>query len=256
MGIAIIAGIFGLFIGSLLNVIHYRFGAWKSIIFGRSHCMKCKHLLAWFDLVPVVSFVSLNGRCRYCHKKISGQYPLVELLAGFSTFVIWLGATPNSFVGYLHLILLLVFAYSIVLMVIDDFKSMEVPDVLFLTSFISGVLAAISSNQAFSSTIYGVLVAAGPLALLVFFSREKWMGWGDVFIAIPIGVILGFPLGLTWLYLSFILGGAIGLVLLSLKIKGRKDPVPFIPILFISFLIVYLWGNQIVDWYMHLSYSI
>jgi prepilin signal peptidase PulO-like enzyme (type II secretory pathway) len=127
---------------------------------------------------------------------------------------------------------------------------MAVDDRLFIIGFIVAVLVAITGKLDVLAVALGIVFAALPLLVLVAGSKERWMGWGDVFIAVSIGIVLGFPASLVWLLGSFWIGAIIGLMLISAKIKTRKDPVPFVPILLISFIAAFYWGESIANWYL------
>ncbi|MFA6081894.1 MAG: prepilin peptidase [Patescibacteria group bacterium] len=246
----IVAALFGLFIGSFLNVVNLRFGKWKSIATSRSNCVHCKHTLSWFDLIPVLSFGLLGGKCRYCHKPISIQYPIIELLSAILAGLIWWHYQPESTSQIILAILTIIFGYIFLLMSIEDVKQMEVHDELFWSAIVIGVIIAVFTQHSLVSLLLGVASAAGLLFLLTTVSKERWMGWGDVLVAVPVGIILGYPLGLLWILTGFWVGAIYGVGLMALKIKKRTDPVPFLPILLASFVIVLLWGDRIVNWYL------
>ncbi len=242
----IIAGIYGLFFGSFLNVVDWRFGRWREIALKRSACPHCHREIRWYDLVPVASFILLRGRCRNCQQPISWQYPLIELTTAIVTGVVWYGAAPEGLIAITQTVMLIGFCYVLILASLKDMRHMEVPDMLFVAALLLSVLYRIFGGfreSGLLDAVYGVLSTTAVFLALVIISKERWMGWGDVFLAVPIGIVLGFPKGLVWLYLSFIVGAAIGLVLIWSGKKTRKDPVPFVPILAICFLLAYLCGK-------------
>jgi prepilin signal peptidase PulO-like enzyme (type II secretory pathway) len=247
---AIVVGILGVLVGSFLNVVNLRFGQWKSIATTRSHCVHCKYELGFWDLVPIFSFLFLGGKCRYCKAHISWQYITIELTAGALAFLIWYKLLPSSALEYAHAAFVIIFAYIMLLISIEDVKEMAVDDRLFIIGFIVAVLVAITGKLDVLAVALGIVFAALPLLVLVAGSKERWMGWGDVFIAVSIGIVLGFPASLVWLLGSFWIGAIIGLMLISAKIKTRKDPVPFVPILLISFIAAFYWGESIANWYL------
>ncbi len=249
---AFIAGLFGLCFGSLLNVINLRFGQWRSIITTRSHCPECKTTLRWYDLVPILSFVTLKGKCRYCHKPISWQYPIVELLTAVITGLVWYALAPHSLTDIIHTLAVIGLSYVMILMAVEDYKDMTVSDQLLIAALLCAFVAAATSQLHFSTILWGIVAGAGPLAVLVLISRETWMGWGDVLLALSVGLVLGWPKALAWVFLAFIIGATLGLLLMALKLRGRKDPVPFVPMLLASFVVVIVWGGPIIDWYTSL----
>lgn len=121
---------------------------------------------------------------------------------------------------------------------------------MFWASIVMAALIALTGHESLIDAIWGAVVAAGPLLVLVAFSGERWMGWGDVWMAVPIGLILGLEKSILWLYFGFLGGAIVGLLLMALRVKKRQDPVPFVPFLFVSFLVVYIWGERIIGWYL------
>lgn len=235
--------IFGLIIGSFLNVIIYRLRLLDTIM-GRSNCPKCKSKIRWYDNVPLLSFILLGAKCRDCKEKISWQYPAVEFFTGIIFLLV--GKYFFNFLDFTSLwetgFYLIIFSLLIVLLVYD-WQYMEVPILIFWI-----ILAIIVINFSFitftelkigidlkSLSIFSHLVG-GTLAWLfffslVFFSREKWMGWGDVYIGLILGLILGWPSVLLGLLLSFTMGAIFSLGIISLKKGGLKTQVPFVPFL-------------------------
>jgi leader peptidase (prepilin peptidase)/N-methyltransferase len=247
--LAIVAGLFGLIIGSFLNVVILRKGV--KGIGGRSGCAQCGHPLAWQDLVPVLSWISLRGRCRYCGSRISAQYPLVELVTALLFAGIF--ASPLS-LGYGYLSVSCIIASLLVCIFVYDLRHTIIPDA-WTYSF-----AAIALGGALfvSSDVYMTLVsgpvAAVPLFLLWAVSGGRWMGFGDVKLALGIGWLLGVIPGVFSIFLAFVLG-SITLVPIvvwerfvthSLSTRGQttgltmKSEVPFGPFLVASTLIVWI----------------
>src|SRR3989339_853687 len=169
----------GVCIGSFLNCVVYRLESKKSLA-GRSFCPHCKHILSWKDLIPVLSFLFLKGKCRYCKEKISWQYPAVEVATGLIFFFIY------------------------------DLKHYLIPDkVLFPAIFITLIFRLIFISG-FLNYLLAVLIASGFFLAIFLVSGGKWMGFGDVKLAILMGLLLGFPNILVALFLAFFLGAIIG----------------------------------------------
>lgn len=245
--------IFGLFWGSFLNVVIARFENPKTILKGRSKCDFCEHTLGFWDLLPVVSFFLLRGKCRYCGKPISYQNPLVELITGLLfVAIVWkfhLGLpAPRSFSeAGSALSFILLFSFLIPLFFID-LKKMLVPDWLAIPAlFLSFIIALFTTRGLsegwlpLSSLIHpflGLLIGAGPLALLVLFSRGRWLGSGDIYFGAILGLLSSFPLILLSLPLAFFLGGIVASILLLTHLRTLKDPIPFAPFLIISIFVV------------------
>lgn len=221
----------GLALGSFLNVVIDRIENLKSILKGRSYCNFCRHKLAWYDLIPIISFIWLNGKCRYCGKPIAWQYPAVELASGLLLVeIIWqFGFNLSSYL-LIFLTLFLIPLFAI------DLKSMLVPDILSYPAVLIAFLFGLSSYR-ISDIILGLLLGAGVLALIVLMGRGKWMGTGDIVLGGILGFATAYPLIFLSLPLSFVLGAIVSLVLLGLKLKTMKDPVAFGPFLILSLYI-------------------
>lgn len=277
MLILVVVFIFGLIVGSLLNVIVYRTEKNKSFVWGRSFCPKCKKQLQWYDNIPLLSFCLLGGRCRSCKKNISWQYPLVELamgvlvavafwkLFGLNRFMVespddWLTlATAFLLVGCLivvfvydlkHFLILDKFVFfglivALVSVVITDIRANFWPDFFLPDS----ELPLISSRIIRSAL--GALLAGGFFFLLVFLSKEKWMGWGDVKFGAFMGLLLGFPQVISALFIAYFLGSLVGVALLLSGRKKMKSEIPFGPFLCIGTYVAFLYGNELV--YLYLS---
>ncbi|MEW6425811.1 MAG: prepilin peptidase [Bacillota bacterium] len=240
----VLAAVFGLFAGSFLNVLIYRLPRGEQLAGGRSRCPACGHALAWFDLVPVLSFLLLQGRCRHCLARISLRYPLVELLTGavFATLFLRFGLTP-ALVKYLFLGAVLIAASFI------DLEHYLIPDRLVLAGFLGGVvLGVLACDVGILSSLLGAAVSGGVLLLIAVFSRGG-MGGGDIKLAAVTGLFLGWPLGPLGLFGGACLGGLAGILLLLFKLKGRKDPIPFGPFIALGSLLSLLWGREFLAWY-------
>lgn len=239
----IIFFILGLIIGSFLNVVVYRLEAVETLM-GRSHCPKCRKKIRWFDNIPVLSYIILSARCRDCGEKISWQYPLVELATGivFATLGNYF-FNPIDFSS-----LLLVFYYlaifSILMVIfVYDFKYMEIPMiVLWVGVILSLTYSLYSDSQNFRnivsimelktfSGILGALVAGGFFWFLAAYSKETWMGFGDVYLGVLVGLVVGWPNVWAAMMLSFVIGAVISVALITFRKKTMKSQVPFAPFL-------------------------
>jgi len=240
---------FGLVIGSFLNVVIYRTKIKKSILRPRSFCPCCKRILAWRDLIPILSFIALKGRCRYCRKKISPIYALVELATGV-LFVLFYLQTGNF---NLALVFNLFFASILIVAFVYDLKYYLIIDNAILLGAIGAILGSIIlASPSFPRAILGSLAAGSFFAIIVLVSRGKWMGGGDVKLGFLLGLILGWPKILVALFLAFILGSIVGLFLVIRGQKKLKSAVPFGTFLSLAAMIAMLWGDKILNWYLHL----
>lgn len=217
--------IFGLIIGSFLNSVIYRLEKKESFLKGRSHCPWCGRILSFKDLIPVLSFLILKGKCRYCRKKISLQYPLVEISCGILFFLFSLKFNSFDLIFYLLIgsFLILIFVY--------DLKYFLIPDkIIYPPILISFFYRILKPEIGIKNLAFGILPSFFFLAIILI-SREKWMGFGDFKLAILIGLILGWPKILVSLFFSFFSGAVIGLILVILKKKNFKSEIPFAPFL-------------------------
>lgn len=248
----------GLCVGSFLNAFVYRLEKGESAFKGRSYCPKCKHQLSWIDLIPVLNFLFLKGRCRYCKKPISFQYPIVELSTGLLFAALLLLLNPQNASQYISFALFLFIASGLVAIFVYDLKHFLIPDVvvypligaslLFLSvkSMEQGTLNPLVSG------IASALGAAGFFFMLFLVSKGTWMGFGDVKLALFMGLFLGWPLILPALFLSFFLGALVGIVLILLKKKKWKSQVPFGPFLITGTFLALFFGKELVDYYFQL----
>jgi len=252
--------IFGLAVGSFLNCIIYRLKADKSFLEGRSYCPKCKHILKWKDLIPIFSFLILKGKCRYCHERISWQYPLIEIATGSLFLLIF-----NSQFSISHFQNLLVTGYwllvtcFLIIIFVYDLKHYLIPDKIIYPAITIAFLYNIFYSFFILDTLYFILhtlfAALGAAAfflLIVFLSKGKWMGVGDIKLAFFMGLFLSFPNILIALFLAFLIGAIIGLGLIALGKKTLKSEVPFGPFLVVGTFIALFWGEKLIKWYFSL----
>ncbi len=255
-----IALLFGFCCGSFLNCVIYRLEKKKSFIRGRSFCPKCKHILAWYDLIPIFSFLVLQGKCRYCKKKISIQYPLVELATGLLFLLIFNGSPMLTTYGFqiFKLFYLLVIACLLEIIFIYDLKHYIIPDKIVYSAIAIVFLGHLFGISNLGFRIFENLkmpfvaaITAGIFFFLIWLvSRGKWMGFGDVKLAFLMGLILGFPNILVALFLAFFLGAIIGLGLIFSGRKTLKSEIPFGPFLITGTFIGLFCGGQIINWYL------
>ena len=243
--------IFGLCIGSFLNCIIYRLEKEKSLS-GRSFCPNCKHILSWLDLFPVFSWIFLAGKCRYCKDKISIQYPLVEIFTAILFLLLFILTPHYNIFGLLNLIFILYIASSLIIIFVYDFKHYLIPDkVLFPAMGVALIYDFINYHYLLNN----ILAAIGAVLffLIIFFiSKGRAMGFGDVKLVFLMGLLLGATKVLTALFLAFFFGAIIGVILMLWKKKGLKSEIPFGPFLITGTFLAMFFGNQIIQWYLHL----
>jgi leader peptidase (prepilin peptidase)/N-methyltransferase len=280
--IAIIIGILGLLIGSFLNVLIYRIPKQESIVFPGSHCMSCGRNLRWFELIPVFSWIFLRGRCKGCKVRISPRYALVELLTAV-LFVL-------TFLVYgLHPVLPMYLAFIAVLIAVFfiDLDHMIIPNGLVIAGIVlaAGVFVLniflsvpIYEYGAWWTPFLGLLPGSvalfliGSIASLIYTLANKRaakkktpvkdaesevesveaIGFGDIKILIPIGLILGWKYCLFAMLIAVITAGLTGVILLTAKIRKRRDEIPFGPFIVLGTIIALLFGQPILSAYLNL----
>jgi len=242
---SILLFVIGLCIGSFLNVIALRIDNLSTVWKGRSFCPHCKHTLGWRDLIPLFSFVVLLGKCRYCKKTISWQYPAVELGVGILFLLLFL----KFGIGLALIYYLAIFSIMAVVF-IYDLKTQMVPEVfVWIALGLSFLGGWYFGNFSFWEMILGGLIAGGLFALLVIVSKETWMGAGDIKIGLIMGFLLGYPVAIVGLFSSFVLGSIVGLIYMKVASKTLKDSLPFAPFIIASTLLAMIVGQGIINWY-------
>jgi len=245
--------LFGVIIGSFLNVVALRFNTGVGLG-GRSKCMSCGSVLTWKELVPLFSFVVQKGSCKKCKSKISWQYPVVEFLAGVFFVLIFLFYPPLTIAGAVTTVIYLLSACLLLVMTIYDIKHKILPDPLVYG------FAALSLLSLFvgGSTLFHVpdmwQLLAGPLlalpfALLGWLSNQTWMGLGDAKLVVGIGWLLGIFAGINALILAFWIAAALSVIWLFVtykKFKPRTE-IPFGPYLILGMYLVLLFHVQVLD---------
>jgi leader peptidase (prepilin peptidase)/N-methyltransferase len=237
----------GMTIASFLNVCIDRLPENESLIFPASHCSSCNHRLSVKDLIPVFSYLWLRGRCRYCQTSIPRRILWVEIGTGvLFAFLYWYyGLTAELAVTAFFSSLL------IVIMVIDLERGLILNKLVY-PGMVIALIVSIFLPPHIAKAAIGGGIGFGLFILIALISRGG-MGWGDVKLATLLGLVTGFPLVFIALLLAIIFGGLVAIVLLMLKIRGRKEPIPFGPFLSLSIIVTMLWGNNILDWYLNLN---
>ncbi len=239
----VIVFLYGIIIGSFLNVLIYRIPKKENFITSRSHCMNCEYQLKWYDLIPVFSYVFLGGKCRKCRTHISLQYPLIELLNGSMYLVITLiyGVSLET------LLYALLFSALLALSVID-FRTFEIPLGFNIFIFCLGVIRVITDFAHWSDYVIGFFVVSGFIYLIILLTKGRGMGDGDGKLMAAVGLLIGWKLVL----LSFFLGCVFGSILHIARMKiTRVDHVlAFGPYLSMGIMVSVLWGTRLIDWYI------
>lgn len=242
-----LAFIFGLLIGSFLNAWVWRMVVPKSIVRGRSQCPNCHHGLAARDLVPVISWLALRGRCRYCQERISWQYPLVELTTaivfaylawvfGWSALTVWMAV--------ISALLLVIF--------VIDFRYSIIPDAVSLPLILISLLSLVFRPLTWQAMVIGGVVGGGFFLLQWLVSRGRWVGDGDIRLGVAMGVLLGWQLLLVALFLAYVVGAIWGVGLLVGRKKTLSSQLPFGTFLAVATWVCLLWGQPLLSWYLNL----
>jgi len=247
--------IFGLIVGSFLNCVIYRLGEKKSFLKGRSFCPNCGHVLSWKDLIPIFSFLILRGKCRYCGKKISLQYPLIELFTGilFLATFYHLRDQLFSLQGIFTLFYYWTILSSLIVIFVYDLKNYLIEEKIvyfsILVCLIFNLIFSISEikNKILSSFFLGLFFLS-----IVLVSKEKWMGIGDAKLSALIGIFLGWPKIIPALFFSFFVGSIFGIFLIILKKKSLKSEIPFAPFLVSGTIFSLFFGEKVIDFYLNL----
>lgn len=226
--------------GSVASAVIFRLPRGLSWWRGRSICPKCKHELSWRDLIPIVSWLVLGGKCRYCHSPIPLRYLLVELFLGSAFTLSYLSNLGN--LSYFMIWITTVIA-------VMDWETMLVSDWLVGSWFI---LVLFSMNyELITMNLFGAAAAVGVIGGIWMISKRKAMGEGDVGIAAVMGLWLGWPRVVPALWISFVAGAVYGLWLLVLGKKTMKSKIAFGPFLILGSWIGYLWGDKIISYVFH-----
>jgi leader peptidase (prepilin peptidase) / N-methyltransferase len=251
--LSIVSIIFGAMVGSFLNVCIFRLPKEESIIWPGSHCPHCKKPIKFYDNMPLISYILLGGKCRYCKGGISPQYPLVEGITALSSLFLYVKFGPS--VDYFIYFILV--AALIVITVIDLYHQI-IPDVISLPGIGVGLLASlINPHITFLDSLIGVLLGGGSLFLVAtlyqwLFKREG-MGGGDVKLLAMIGAFLGWKAVILTILLSSLIGSITGILIMILKGKDFKYAIPFGPFLSLGAVIALFWGENLISWYLFIN---
>lgn len=237
--------LFGIVIGSFLNVCIYRIPKHEDIVKTRSHCMNCGYQLKWYDLVPVFSFLCLRGKCRKCGTKLSVQYPLVETANGILYVLItWIHGMTITALLYCLLI------SALIVISVIDFRTLEIPIGLNIFILILGIARVATDFQNVWAYVIGFLAVSLVLAVLYYASKGTAIGGGDVKLMAVCGLVLGWKL----IILSFFVGCILGSVIHVIRMKafGADRVLAMGPYLSLGVLVSVLCGTPLLQWYLGL----
>ncbi|MGQ0548858.1 MAG: prepilin peptidase [Armatimonadota bacterium] len=238
----IILAALGAILGSFANVLIHRLPRGESIVFPGSRCPHCGSPIRPWDNLPLVSFILLRGRCRRCGATIAWRYPLVEFI--MATLVLAVGLRFRELVPFLSALILV---FLLVVITFIDLDHQLILNRLTYPGIVIGLLMSVPSGDVLNAALAGLGAAALILAIVVL--SRGGMGGGDVKLAALMGVFLGWPSIAVALFLAFLAGGVVGLLLLALRLRGRKDAIPFGPALAAGAVAALFWGDAIARWY-------
>lgn len=286
--ILILGFLTGISLGSFIKVVADR-SISKRSFWGRSYCEACQHQLSWYDLLPILSFVLLGGKCRYCGSPIRADYLLIEVGMGILTVWLFWQKIPDNFLSLLGIVFELFIISVLAAVFLTDLKKGLIPDRItypaitgaFFYLLVLSVYKIFLTYQSISSSLLGKyllpphsdyffrhaflaatpfltgIVSAAVLGLffgvLIILTRGRGMGGGDLKLALFIGLTFGFPNSLVVLMLAFFLGSLAGITLLIFKKRKLGQTIPFAPFLSLGGLITIFWGEKIVSWYLNLK---
>ena len=249
--ILIMVALFSIMIGSFYNVCIHRMIKGESIVYPSSYCPNCGHPLVPLDLVPILSYVFLLGRCRYCKSKISLRYPMVEIITPILSILLYnTYGLSLQFVGYF------IFAGILIIVTFIDIRQQIIPNQMIIIGLISGMLfSLINITTGFLDALLGLILGSGSLLMIALISllifKKQGMGGGDIKLLGVIGLFLGWKLTLLTLLFSIYIGGIFSALLLLFKLKKKGEYIPFGPFISLASIIALLWGNGIVQWYVN-----
>ncbi len=250
--------LFGAMIGSFLNVVILRLPTDdESIVFPASHCPRCQKVLAWYENIPILSFLFLRGRCGHCHEKISLQYPVVELcMALLSAAIVHRFGLTITAAGYF------LFCAALVVIIWIDLKHQIIPDVISLPGIVLGLIfSLVSPALSWQDSLIGLLVGGGVLYAIALFyflwRKQEGMGGGDIKLLAMVGAFLGWQALPFVIFASSLSGSIIGILVMITQGKGAKTRIPFGPFLSLAALGYLFFSEQVnalYRFYLHGSF--
>lgn len=239
----IIIFLYGIVIGSFLNVCIFRIPKQENIVKIRSHCMNCGYQLKWYDLVPVFSYLCLGGKCRSCKQKISVQYPLIELLNGvlYCTVFAVYGISVEA-------LLYALLTSALIALSVIDFRTYEIPVGINIFILTLGLIRIVTDYADWLDYAVGFFIVSGFLYIVHLVTKGRGIGGGDIKLMAAAGLLLGWKL----ILLAFVLGCIVGSVVhvARIKISGQGHMLAFGPYLSVGILISALAGEQMIAWYL------
>lgn len=254
----IFAIVLGLLVGSFLNVLIVRIPEGESIVYPASHCVSCKHKLSAIDLIPVISYIFLGGKCRYCGCRISPRYAVVEIL-----MAVLAACSYSAYEISVEFVVSFVFQAILIVVAVIDLEHKIIPDVLVVAGTAVGIIFSIYGvfhKVVFYDTWYSPLVGMVLVPVLLYivsrvggmiYKTDYAIGLGDVGLFIPIGMIIGYKLSLIALLLAVLFGGLYGIYLMLKDRDNARMEIPFAPFISVGTVIAMYLGHDMVLWYLN-----
>ena len=240
---SIFFGLYGIVIGSFLNVLILRLPIRESITLKRSHCMTCGHTLSWYELFPLFSYIFLGGKCRHCKSHISAQYPIVEGANGLMYVILYLAGGIS-----VETILYCLCSSALLALSVIDWRTKEIPIGFNIFILLLGLVRLITDLGNWSQYVIGLFAVSGFLFLIEIISRGRGIGGGDIKLMAATGLLLGWQLNIIAFLLGCVLGSIIHLTLMAMKKADRV--LAFGPYLSMGVYIAMIWGERLVSWYL------
>jgi leader peptidase (prepilin peptidase)/N-methyltransferase len=245
--------IFGMVVGSFLNVCIYRMPKDESVVFPPSHCQNCNYQIRWYDNIPLLSYLILRGKCRGCATPISLQYPLVELLNGVLSLLLFLRFGPTPVFAVLFL-----FCSALVVITFIDLEHQIIPDEISLSGIVIGfILSFFLKGHSWQNALLGIVLGGGSLLLVAylyqFLTGKDGMGGGDIKLLAMMGAFLGWKAIPFIIFASSLVGSIVGISIMTMQKKDSKLAIPFGPYLAFGAILYIFYGKLLIRWYLGLS---
>lgn len=235
--------IFGITIGSFLNVCIYRIPRGETVVTTPSHCMTCGHKLRWFELLPLFSYIFLRGRCRSCKSQISPQYPIIEAVNGL-LYVLVFAVNGLNLISIIYAL----FTSALLVLTVIDWRTYEIPISINIFILVLGCLKVVLDFNNFLDYLIGFFIVSGFLLVIYMITKGRAIGGGDIKLMAVAGLLLGWQL----IVLAFLIGCVLGSILhlIRMKVSGAERMLAMGPYLSAGLFIAMLWGNDFIKWYL------
>lgn len=230
-------------LASFIDVVSYRMVKKESFLIGRSYCESCHHLLSWFDLLPIGSYVLLLGRCRYCHQRIAWSHPILEMLGG------WIMIKTVACFGYsLQMLIIVGICFILMLMALNDWKTMEIDVILIIV--VLALALFLKKNDLNWHDLVCDIGSVSVFMILMNICVPSSFGAGDIELMAVSGILLGWQLNLLAMMLAVMSAGIYGGYLLIIRKVGRDEHIPFAPFLVLGIMIMLFYGENFLLWHL------